>query len=64
MAFSWRYENQDGELAGTSAEFAEREAAEAWIGEAFDDLLEQGIEQVNLFDGDELVYGPMSLRPE
>ena len=33
------------------------------MGESFGELIEQGVDQVRLFDGDTEVYGPMSLHP-
>jgi hypothetical protein len=33
------------------------------VGEAWRDLLESGVDQVRLFEGDREVYGPMSLHP-
>ena len=64
MSWTWRLENEDGESIGTSETFDSRSDAESWVGEAFGELIEQGIEQVRLFDGDTEVYGPMSLHPE
>ncbi|HPU14047.1 MAG TPA: hypothetical protein PLQ19_09665 [Aeromicrobium sp.] len=64
MAFFWQYENESGESIGQSENFEDRVEAEGWIGTAFDELLESGIERVNLFDDADLVYGPMSLRAE
>ena len=34
------------------------------MGEEFGELLEQGVDQVRLFDGDAEIYGPMSLHPD
>ena len=42
--------------------FPSRSEAESWIGEAWSDLLEEGVERVTLLEGDREVYGPMSLR--
>lgn len=64
MAWTWRYENASGEEVGTSEDFDQRSDAESWIGTAFDDLLEDGVEQVYLIENGVVVYGPMSLRPE
>jgi hypothetical protein len=36
--------------------------AESWLGETWRDLLDAGVEQVTLLEGDREVYGPMSLR--
>lgn len=64
MSFTWQYENSAGESVGTSEEFDQRGEAESWIGTAFEDLLEDGVEQVRLLEDGAEVYGPMSLRPE
>ena len=37
--------------------------AETWIGENWRDLLDAGVDQVTLLEGDRVVYGPMSLHP-
>ena len=65
----WRFEADDGSevQAGGGASgasgFPSQSDAESWIGEVWQDLLEDGVAQVTLFDGDREVYGPMSLRP-
>ncbi|WP_233160262.1 hypothetical protein [Actinophytocola xanthii] len=43
--------------------FADREAAEDWLRDTWADLLAAGVDEVTLLDGDEVVYGPMSLHP-
>jgi hypothetical protein len=63
MTWSWTYETADGETIGRSETFDSRSDAESWVGEEFAALLEQGIDQVRLFDGEAEVYGPMSLHP-
>ena len=47
--------------AGRSEEFADRGAAEAWLGEHWADLLESGVEEVGLSEDGLEVYR-MSLR--
>ena len=37
--------------------------AETWVGEWWQDLVEEGVDAVTLLEGDRVVYGPMSLRP-
>ena len=64
MSWTWKLENADGESQGTSETFDSRSDAESWVGESFAELVEQGVDQVRLFDGDSEVYGPMSLHPE
>jgi hypothetical protein len=48
--FGWSFEDAGGEELGRSPEFADPEAAEEWIGSSWQDLLENGIEAVVLFD--------------
>lgn len=48
--FSWRYVDGKGEEAGASERFPDRQRAEAWMGEAWADLLDRGIEEVILVD--------------
>ena len=48
--FSWRYLDASGDDAGASEAFDDRGAAEAWMGEAWAELLERGVEQVVLVD--------------
>lgn len=62
MSWSWKLETADDSVVGTSDEFESRSDAESWVGEAFASLVEDGVDQVRLFDGDKEVYGPMSLH--
>ncbi|AWB91946.1 hypothetical protein [Aeromicrobium chenweiae] len=64
MTWTWTFETSTGDVIGRSEVFESRGDAESWVGEEFGDLLEQGIDQVRLFDGDAEVYGPMSLHAE
>jgi hypothetical protein len=64
MSWTWALENSAGESTGTSEPFDSRSDAESWVGESFPDLVEQGVDQVRLFDGDKEIYGPMSLHAE
>jgi hypothetical protein len=50
--FAWTYLDQSGEEVGRSPHFADTEAAEDWLGTSWRDLLENGIEEVVLFDHD------------
>jgi hypothetical protein len=66
MTYSWRYEALvDGaaQPAGVSEAFGTQSDAESWIGENWRQLLDGGVDQVTLVDGDREVYGPMSLHP-
>jgi len=67
MTFTWRLESSDGSVvtppgAGDDS-FPSQADAESWVGEAWQDLLGQGVDQVSLLEGDRVVYGPMSLHP-
>ena len=46
---------------GQGEGFAGQAEAEAWMSAAYEELAEAGVEAVTLFDGETLVYGPMSL---
>jgi hypothetical protein len=48
--FVWRYLGEEGRELGESDPFGDRDAAEAWMGEAWSDLLDRGVEQVALED--------------
>ena len=43
--------------------FPTQSDAESWLGEEWRTLLEDGVEAVHLLENDQVVYGPMSLRP-
>jgi hypothetical protein len=66
----WRFESSSGSevtpaeaAAGSAAGgFPSQSDAESWIGEAWRDLVEEGVDQVTLFEADREVYGPMSLH--
>jgi hypothetical protein len=64
MSWTWVLETADGEEKGRSESFDSRGDAESWIGETFAELIDQGVDQVRLLDGDAEVYGPMSLHAE
>jgi hypothetical protein len=65
-AWHWRLEDSSGAevSVGRLAEqqFPSQGDAESWVGEAWRELLESGVDAVTLFEGDRLVYGPMSLH--
>ncbi len=62
MAWRWRYE-WDGEPVG-SQDFPGQADAEAWLGDAWPDLLASGVPAVTLLEEERAVYGPMSLAAE
>lgn len=63
----WQYMRSDGSeppsSAPTPGTFPTQAEAESFIGESYQELLEDGVDQVSLFEGDRKVYGPMSLHP-
>ncbi len=67
MGWTWRYETSGGapiereELPRAS--FPTQADAETWVGEAWRELLDAGVDAVVLFEDDRRVYGPMSLHP-
>ena len=66
MAWTWRYEGPDGspvqpEGAPEPESFPSQSDAESFIGETWRELLQAGVQQVTLFEGDRKVYGPMGL---
>jgi hypothetical protein len=65
VTFAWAYLDEAGQDLGSSDEFADREAAESWMGDSWQDLLERGVEEVALVDRerDRTVYR-MGLRAE
>jgi hypothetical protein len=50
MPFAWAYLDEGGSEAGRSDPFPDREAAEEWMGTAWEDLLEHGHHEVELLD--------------
>ena len=63
MSFSWTYLDEGGRDVGRSESFADRLAAEDWMGQAWEELRQRGVEEVALEDEDRArrVYR-MSLR--
>ena len=65
--WSWTYEDPEGaDVTPASAAvraFPSQADAEAWVGESWRTLLAEGVEGVTLHNDDDVVYGPMSLRP-
>jgi hypothetical protein len=66
----WRFEDRsgaevglaDGSTAAGVTGFPSQSDAESWIGEVWRELLDEGVDQVTLFEADREVYGPMSLH--
>lgn len=66
MSFTWRFHGPDGSpLTGPTAPVApashSQGDAESWFGEQWRELAENGVASASLYDGDDLVYGPMPL---
>lgn len=66
--WTWTYADADGTPVGgasaVSAAFPTQSDAESWLGETWQQLSEEGIASVSLFENSEPVYGPMSLSAE
>jgi hypothetical protein len=63
MAWSWRYEAEDGRPdAGGSEPFASQSDAESWLGQSWRDLVAQGVVTAVLLEDDRIEYR-MSLLP-
>jgi hypothetical protein len=69
----WRFEQssgaevtpgEGGTAAAGASGFPSQSDAESWIGEVWRDLLDDGVDQVTLFEADREVYGPMSLHSQ
>jgi hypothetical protein len=52
VSFRWEYLDARGQTAGRSEPFEERRDAEAWMGEAWEELIERGVQEVALTDDD------------
>jgi hypothetical protein len=63
MVWTWRLEGVDGaELSSPTPPTHQNQSdAESWLGEQWRELADAGVTQVRLFDGSNLVYGPMPL---
>lgn len=64
MPYRWRYEDAAGnERTGPQETFDDQQEAELWLTDSWEELLDDGVEQVTLLDEDDApVYGPMGLR--
>jgi hypothetical protein len=63
----WRFEDAAGAEVTTTLgtpTFPSQSDAESWVGETWQELAEDGVDAVTLFEGDREVYGPMSLSAE
>lgn len=60
----WRWQGTDDAgvaLDEPSLRFTSQALAEQWLAEHFEDLADDGVAAVTLFDGERAVYGPMPL---
>lgn len=65
MVYRWRYQNSSGvDVRGPEVAFTDQQEAEDWLGGAWRELLDGGVDAVTLLHGSSEVYGPMSLSPE
>jgi hypothetical protein len=63
VTFRWRYLDAAGAPADGPAEtFEDQQQAETWFGDVWPDLRAGGVDAVELLDGEDVVYGPMSLH--
>ena len=65
MTWRWRYEDAAGQPVprpGAAETFATKGDAESWLGETWRDLLDSGVQQVVLLDGERVEYA-MPLTP-
>ncbi|MEI2732356.1 MAG: hypothetical protein V9G08_10220 [Dermatophilaceae bacterium] len=62
----WALADDSGARAGDldAPHFPTQAEAESWLGEEWPVLLDGGIVAASLYQGEVLVYGPMSLRPQ
>lgn len=63
MAWSWRYEAEDGRGdAGGSEPFSSQSDAESWLGQAWRDLVANGVVTAVLLEDDRVEYRMSLLR--
>jgi len=48
--FGWTYIDQNGDDVGGSEHFEDRDAAEDWMGQAWQGLIDYGVQEVVLID--------------
>jgi hypothetical protein len=70
MTWTWQFLDANACIASAPPELAEESSfhaqadAETWLGENWQELLDSGIQSVNLLEDGALVYGPMGLFSE
>lgn len=68
MSYRWKpvagaFVESELAAAGLDKSFDDQVAAEEWLSLFFEDLVDQGVAEVSLYEEDRLIYGPMSLLP-
>lgn len=69
MSWIWVYTQATGEPAAllpqdaVTESFNSQEEAEEYLGKTWQKLYESGVAGVSLYQGNEKIYGPMSLEP-
>lgn len=69
MGWTWIYTDLQGApvpqvpTMAVLEPFPTQAEAESWLGEAWRDLLDNGVDAVVLWEDDRVAYGPMSLHP-
>lgn len=60
----WRCHSAEGgdNTPADQPRFSSRSDAESWVGEFWQNLADSGVASVSLLEGDQVVYGPMSLN--
>jgi hypothetical protein len=61
--FTWRLHDDAGIRMRETQSFSSQEEAEAWMGTAWSELLDEGAGSVSLLEGEETIY-EMGLRAE
>jgi hypothetical protein len=63
VSWSWRLESAEGATLSSPASpvHPNQSDAESWLGEQWRELADEGVAQVTLLDGSNVVYGPMPL---
>lgn len=62
-SYRWRYEGPGSGGPESSVDFPTQADAEAWFGEAWQELADAGVTAVTLLREEQVVYGPMPLDP-
>lgn len=63
VTYSWILHDAEGSEMRRTETFEDKAAAEAWMGTAWSDLLDEGAESVSLIEDDQMLYR-MGLRAE